>query len=273
VTHIASQLSESAWDHAANPARRVGHSVEHHAVIGSTNDRARALLAEPDGAGHAVVAELQTSGRGRRGRAWLSPPGQNLMMSVALLPDLPAERAGWLGISVALAVRRACALAAPTAGIAVRWPNDIVDGEGRKLAGLLIETGVAGDRLTEAVIGIGINANWRVSAMPAEIARRATSLADLVGHDVDRVELLANLLDALDDEVSALEAERAPVGRLREAFWLAGRPVIVEAEAGRTEGVVSGVNDDGALLLTTGSGPIALTIGEVVSVLDGELAR
>ena len=239
-------------------------------MIGSTNDRARALLAEHGGAGRAVVADLQTAGRGRRGRSWLSPPGENLMVSVGLHAALAADRAGWLGASVALAVCRACALTAPAAGMAIRWPNDIVDGRGRKVAGLLIETAVAGDRLTEAIIGIGINANWRVAQMPVEIAHRATSLADLVGHEVDRVDLLERLLVALDEEVGALEAGRSPVGDLRDRFWLTGRPVIVEFEGGRVEGVVAGVRDDGALLLTTDSGPVALTIGEVVSVRDPE---
>ena len=272
VTELATELTTEAWIRAGNPARRVGRSVEHHAIIGSTNDRARAALAEPGGDGRAVVADLQTTGRGRRGRAWLSPPGENLMVSIGLHIAIPADRAGWLGIAVALAVQRACAASAPDAGLAVRWPNDVVDARGHKVAGLLIETAVAGSQLTELVIGVGINANWRVAAMPAELGGRATSLADLAGDAVDRVELLERLLDALDGEICALEEGRSPVERLREVFWLAGRPVIVEADAGSVAGTVDGVNDDGALLLTTRTGRVALTVGEVVSVVDAEKA-
>ena len=272
VTELAAELTTEAWTRAGNPARRVGRRVEHHAVIGSTNDRARAALAEPDGDGRAVVADLQTTGRGRRGRAWLSPPGENLMVSVGLKVAIPADRAGWLGIAAALAVHRACAASAPDAGLAVRWPNDVVDARGHKVAGLLIETAVAGSRLTEVVIGVGINVNWRVAEMPRELAGRATSLADLAGVSVDRVELLAKLLDTLDDEIDALEEGRSPVDRLRELFWLAGRPVIVEADAGSVAGTVEGLGDDGALLLATRTGPMAMTVGEVVSVVDAEEA-
>ncbi len=272
VTELATEMTTEAWSRAGNPARRVGRSVEHHAVIGSTNDRARAALAEPDGDGRAVVADLQTTGRGRRGRAWLSPPGENLMVSVGLNVVIPADRAGWLGIAVALAVRRACAVAAPDAGLAVRWPNDVVDARGHKVAGLLIETAVAGSQLTEVVIGVGINVNWRAVEMPGELAGRATSLADLTGEAVDRVELLDKLLNALDREIAALEEGRSPVDRLRAVFWLAGRPVIVATDVGTVEGMVDGVGDDGALLLTTHTGPMTLTVGEVVSVVDAEEA-
>ncbi|MGH2456638.1 MAG: biotin--[acetyl-CoA-carboxylase] ligase, partial [Candidatus Limnocylindria bacterium] len=97
----------SAWQRAVDPARRVGHALELHASIGSTNDRARQALLEPGGEGRAVVAELQTAGRGRRGRAWLSPPGVNLMVSVALRPRLDPAAAGRLGLAVALATRDA----------------------------------------------------------------------------------------------------------------------------------------------------------------------
>ena len=80
-------VSPATWTAAADPRRRIGHAVEFHPEIGSTNDRARELL-ETDGAGIAVVTDLQTAGRGRRGRTWVSPAGVNLMCSVALRPRL-----------------------------------------------------------------------------------------------------------------------------------------------------------------------------------------
>ncbi|TMB53777.1 MAG: hypothetical protein E6J47_09040 [Chloroflexi bacterium] len=123
-----------SWPDAADPGRRVGRAVEYHAAIGSTNDRARELLAEPDGEGVAVVADLQTAGRGRRGRVWVSPPGVNLMVSVAVRPAFGPDLASLLGLSVALALRASCSSVAPDAGLAIRWPNDLVDGLGRKVA-------------------------------------------------------------------------------------------------------------------------------------------
>jgi BirA family transcriptional regulator, biotin operon repressor / biotin---[acetyl-CoA-carboxylase] ligase len=257
-----------AWSGAADPARRVGRTVEHHAEIGSTNDRARDLLSSPDGEGVAVVADLQTVGRGRRGRAWLSPPGVNLMVSVALRPNVAPEHSSLLGLSVSLALREACSSAAPDAGLAIRWPNDLVDGSGRKVAGVLIETVLADGRLVEAVIGMGINANWSRAEMPPEIALQATSLLELAGGPIDRALLLRRLLDALDAEIRALERGESPIGRARAASWLDGREVEVDLGEQVLAGRVAGLGEDGSLLLDAAEGRLALAMGEVVRVSD-----
>ena len=256
------------WSRAADPARRIGHAVEHHPSIGSTNDRARELLAGPTGEGIAVVADHQTSGRGRRGRTWVSPPGRNLMVSVAVRPRLDRGRAGLLGIAAAVAVRDACDGAAGDRRIGLRWPNDVVSADGLKLAGLLLETTLVGERLVDAVIGVGVNVNWRRAEMPPEIAERASSLADLAGTDLDRVALLADLLARLDREIAALEEGISPVDRFREASVLDGREVSVEVGPERLDGTVSGIAGDGALLLDTATGRLALSVGEVVAVRD-----
>ena len=262
-----------AWFGAANPARRVGRAVEHHAEIGSTNDRARELLSSPDGEGVAVVADLQTAGRGRRGRTWVSPAGVNLMVSVALRPDVPPELSSLLGLCVALALRSACSSVAPSAGLGIRWPNDLVDGLGRKVAGVLIETVLADGRLAEAVIGMGINANWQQEEMPPEIAAQATSLLELAGSPVDRVDLLGHLLDALDGEIQALERGESPIERARAVSWLDRHEVEVDLGDQVLAGRVAGLGDDGSLLLDAAEGRLALAMGEVVRVMDAAPAR
>lgn len=259
---------ESGWAGAADPARRIGRAVEFHSEIGSTNDRARAALAEPGGEGLAVVADLQTAGRGRRGRVWLSPPGVNLMVSLALRPQVPAELSSLLGLSVALALREACSGVAPSAGLAIRWPNDLVDRDGRKVAGILIETVLADGRLVEAVIGMGINANWSRNEMPPEIAAQATSLWELTGSPVERPALLSRLLEALDLEIQALERGESPISRARTASWLDGREVEVDAGEQSVSGRVAGLGDDGSLLVDAPTGRVALAMGEVVRVND-----
>ena len=256
------------WTRAADPARRVGRLVEFHAEIGSTNDRARASLGQPGGDGLAVVADLQTAGRGRRGRSWISPAGVNLLFSVALRPAIAQRLAGLLGVAAALAVRDACAAFAPEAGLAIRWPNDVVDRHGRKVAGLLVETALEGGELVEAVIGIGVNVNWFPAEMPAEIAGRATSLHALTGAPIHRVELLRRTLDALGAELSALERGETPLARLRASSWLDGRQVEVETGAEMISGRVAGIADDGSLLLDVDLGRMALSVGEVARVLE-----
>ncbi|MGH2382028.1 MAG: biotin--[acetyl-CoA-carboxylase] ligase [Candidatus Limnocylindria bacterium] len=254
------------WQRADRPRRRIGRGVEAHLTIGSTNDRARALLDARGGEGRAVVAEEQTDGRGRRGRTWYSPPRRNLMLSVAVRPRIPAADAWRLGMSVALAARTACSATAP---VELKWPNDIIARDGRKLAGVLIETAIDGGRLTDAVIGIGINVNWPRSEMPAEIARDATSLAELAGSEVDRVELLGSVLDALDVELVALEAGASPLERYRAACLTLGTEVGVDTADGRIEGTAIGIDEAGALVIETATGPVALTSGEIVRLRAG----
>ena len=251
------------WSAAARPGRRVGHTVEVIPELGSTNDRARAALAEPSGEGRAVVAERQTAGRGRLGRTWLSPSGTNLLVSVGLRPGLVADRAWWLAAAAALSIRDA---ASPIAPLAIRWPNDLVTADGLKVAGILVETQIEGDRVVEAVIGVGINVNWHRSAMPADIAPGATSLADLVGTEVDRVSLLERLLAALDAEVARLEAGESPLRRFQSASWLTGRAIEVETQAGRLSGVAREVADNGGLILDGATLQTVVNVGEVIRV-------
>ena len=254
------------WAAAARPGARVGHTVEHHAEIGSTNDRARAALAGPGGNGLAVVADRQLAGRGRMGRSWLSPSGTNLLLSVGLRLDLRIECAWWLAAAAALAVREAAASVASATQLAVRWPNDMVTSDGLKVAGLLTETQVEGERVVGAVIGIGINVNWRRSAMPPDIAPGATSLADLAGAPVDRLELLSSLLAALDGEIRQVEAGASPLERFQAASWLTGRAIEVETPAGRLFGVAGEIADNGGLILDGPTLRTTVSVGEVIRV-------
>lgn len=260
-------IDSAAWTSLADPRRRIGREIEFHAVIASTNDRARALLLAPGTDGTVVVADRQTAGRGRRGRSWLSPRGTNLMLSVGLRPSLEAGRAWWLGAAAALAVLDA---AGPWAALSVKWPNDILDAGGDKVAGLLLETAVEGERVTEAIIGLGINVNWRRAEMPAEIADSATSLADLAGMPVERTELLGRILASLDREVARLEAGISPIERYRMASAIDGLPVRVLVEGGRLEGIAVGIADDGSLLLDTPRGRVAIAHGEVTQLRVAE---
>jgi len=246
---------------AARPGSRIGHRVELHPTIGSTNDRARALLAEPDGEGVAVVAEEQLSGRGRRGRTWSSPPGLNLLVSVGLRPDLAARDAWQLGQAVGLAVRSACSSAA---AVELKWPNDLVTRDGRKIGGVLVETAIDGERLAEAVVGIGLNVNWRPADMPSELAGSASSLSELAGAPLDRTQLLVRLLAALELEVSGLEAGNSPLDRYRAACRTLGTAVEVDVGGRVLRGTAVDLDSSGALVLLTDDGPVAIASGEVV---------
>jgi BirA family biotin operon repressor/biotin-[acetyl-CoA-carboxylase] ligase len=227
---------------------------------GSTNDDA--LKAARAGAPHGslFVAERQSAGRGRHGRAWLGEPGASLLCSLVLRPKLAPARAGAFPLLVGLCVRAAAARhsAAP---ILVKWPNDVMAAD-RKLAGVLVESAVAGIRLGFVVIGIGINVTSHPTAGDLELA--ATSLAELGARDVERELLLTEVLSELDARlerflahgVASLLAELARFDALRD------RPVDVDGR----RGIARGVDSEGALLLETEAG-VEPTISGTVRLL------
>lgn len=247
----------------ARSGRRVGRTIEPHDEIGSTSDRARELLASGGADGMVVVAESQTAGRGRNGRRWISPAGRGLFMSAVIEPRLGAERAGELALGAGLAVAAACD---PVASVMLKWPNDVVTGDGRKLAGILIETTLSGERVTGAVIGIGVNVEWPPDELPAELRATATSLSELAGAPVDRLALLDRLLDRLSDEVGSIEEGLAPLPRYRERCATLGKHVEVLVGERVVRGVAVDIDETGALVLESGGMRVVLTGGEVRSV-------
>ena len=169
---------------------QIGRSFRYEAVVGSTMDEARAAGRAGAPHGLVILADEQTAGRGRFGRRWVAPAGANLTFTVLVRPDLARlER-----LSIAAAVAVADALHERTAVAPVfKWPND-VQVDGRKLAGILVETELDGDRPAFALVGIGLNVNVETQSEP-EIAALAVSLRDLLGTVVAREELLASVLD------------------------------------------------------------------------------
>jgi len=141
--------------------------------------------------GTLVVADEQTAGRGRLGRSWLAPAGTSLLCSLQLRPPVPAKRLPELTLVAA----RACgeAIAALTGLVPeLKFPNDLLLG-GRKVAGVLAEA-----REARVVLGIGINVNVPEAELPADLAKPATSLLVECGRELDRAELLVELLERLE---------------------------------------------------------------------------
>ena len=228
-------------------------AVDVIAVTGSTNADllARAAGGEPEGA--VLVAEQQTAGRGRLGRAWVSPPRAALTFSVLLRPvAVPRARLGWLplltGVAVAAAVRDVTAV-----GAQLKWPNDVLAGPA-KLGGILAEA--VGEAV---VIGIGVN----VSTAPAELpppgpgGLAATSLAIEGAATPDRAALLAAILAGLERRYRAWtealgDTERS--GVRAEYIGLCatlGRRVRVELPGGRVlDGLAADLDADGRLLVS-----------------------
>jgi len=229
-------------------------------VTESTNDLAVEAARQGGAHGATFVAEEQTRGRGRRGRAWSSPPGENLTFSTLLRPNLEPERASSLTLAVGLAVRDAVAARVEVA-VAVKWPNDIV-ARGRKLAGILVESQLVGGRIASLVVGVGLNVSMR--KLPPEIADVATSLALLGATELEREPLLCDLLGELDRRFRAHESAGLPalLDELRAHDALLGRRIRVE----QAVGVARGIDASGALLIEDERGDVRPVVSGTVEL-------
>lgn len=233
-----------------------GREIEHHASIGSTQERARSLA---DG-GHAdalVVADGQTAGHGRQGRPWVAPRGTALLASWAFRP-LPLDPA-LFALLAGVAVARALA----TLGVAdarLKWPNDVQLG-GKKVAGALADAVTATDG-GALVLGIGVNVH-QSAAQLGDLAATATSLA-IEGHEIDRLALLARLCRELDRIAGAPEERLSALEEWRSRASMLGMEVEVRSPAGGAlRGLARALADDGALVLETAAGPQRVIAGEV----------
>ncbi|MEO6602885.1 MAG: biotin--[acetyl-CoA-carboxylase] ligase [Polyangiaceae bacterium] len=236
----------------------LGRPLMYHPVTGSTNDDA--LLAARSGAPHGsvFVADEQTAGRGRRGTAWLAAPGENLLFSVLLRPRLELAQVSALTLAIGLALRDAIApLVAPETQL--KWPNDLYVG-GKKLAGVLVESQLQGDRLQAVVVGVGLNVAAR--EFPAEIAARATSLALLGAQRLERETLLYELLEAIARRVATYQRTGVAgiLDELNAADALRGKQVRIDT----LSGTGNGLDAQGRLLLQDERGEIhAISSGTV----------
>lgn len=233
--------------------------------IASTNSELmqRATVGAPSGM--CLVAEIQTAGRGRRGRVWQSAFGASLTFSLLWRFERGAAQLGGLSLVVGLAVLRVLhTLAVSPNDIALKWPNDIVAGP-RKLAGILIET--QGDVLgpTAAVIGIGINVHLP-DQLKAAIDQPVTDLRSITGKVISRNQLLAGVLRELVGMLDQFQARGFPPFRNE---WTAFHALhkksvrVLSADGGVKEAVVRDVADDGSLIVTYHGRDLILASGEL----------
>jgi BirA family transcriptional regulator, biotin operon repressor / biotin---[acetyl-CoA-carboxylase] ligase len=254
---------------AATAARRghLGSSIHYFSETTSTNDVAAVYADRGASEGTTIVAAAQTAGRGRLGRAWYSPPGAGLYMSIIMRDRTAAPYltlAG--GVAVVEGVRAATGLP-----LEIKWPNDVVTpgedrpGRRRKIAGVLAEASSSAEGLQHVILGIGINLS--PAAYPPDVAARASSLETELGRAVDAGAVLAHVLAALASELRPLTRGDASALLTR---WRAlapssrGTPVECETPGGRLSGVASGIADDGALLVRVGGKVERIIAGEVV---------
>lgn len=215
---------------------------------GSTNDEASRLARAGAKHGTVVIAERQTSGRGREGRVWESPLG-GLYLSIVLRPPLAIAAVPPMTLAIGIGVCEA----ARSVGAhgTLKWPNDLLV-DGRKLAGVLVEAQSQGNRLESVVVGIGIN---MCGELPASVADRAITLEEAAGMTVDREAFIERLLADVErwvDRYVGVGVEAIiPAWQDRMALGLHARAMGL---GNPLEGVVEGLDEDGALLLRDDDG-------------------
>jgi len=234
--------------------------------VDRTNDEAARQLAGGRAAPFVILARRQTRGRGRLGRAWHSEANGNLYASFAFRPHLaPARMATftlWMGVNVCELIANFCRTAP-----GIKWPNDLLF-DGRKAGGMLTEARIDADEIRDLVFGLGLNLNSPAGAWPADLARRAVSLAEQTAAPLDPNRFTAALIGRV-----LLAYHRFVDGDHRETFadlWnrhdvLRGQPVTVLQGARRFTGVAAGVDDAGSLLVRPAGGgrPVRFQAGDV----------
>jgi BirA family biotin operon repressor/biotin-[acetyl-CoA-carboxylase] ligase len=235
-------------------------SLEVVPEIGSTNAALVATAGEETPEGAVLVAEHQVAGRGRLDRVWTSPPRAGITVSFLLRPDVPAARRGWLplltGVALAEAVGEVTGVRA-----SLKWPNDLLAGDGRKLAGVLAETSG-----TAVVVGVGLN----VSTTAAELPDTGTSLSRVLGAPVDRRPVLLAFLRTLEKRYlrwTAALGDPVASGLAQDYLgWSStvGTDVSVSLPDGSTlAGTAQAVDWDGRLVVSTPGGTVQLASGDV----------
>lgn len=251
-----------------NQSPRVGARIERYLIAASTNDLARAAAERGEAEGLVITAEEQAAGRGRFGRQWIVPRGSSLQMSVLLRPPLTSAYAARMVRMTALAVAETLEQhlrLAPT----LKWSNDVLL-NGKKCAGILLESSLRGDTLEYVILGIGVNVNYTMHVYP-ELAPYATTLQDVLGYEIARAELEHALLNQLDAKYQHLLDGQDFMTEYRARLTMLGQTIRVATATNVLEGIARDVMDDGALLFAHNDSEMKLYAGDV-TVLKPQLA-
>lgn len=220
----------------------------------STNSHAKRLAHEGAPEGTVVLAESQTSGRGRRGRSWFSPAGQSIYASIILRPAMAPSQTPQITLMTAVAVARALQKSTGL-NATIKWPNDILISD-KKIAGILTEITTEMDTVDYVVVGLGVNVNTTAADMPPDIRSIATSVRIESGSRFSRINLLCTLLHHFESSYGTLQRDgfKPIMAQWREMSDIIGQPVHVDVLDTRHTGIVEAVDDDGVLILKDDSG-------------------
>jgi len=242
--------------------------VHYFEVVGSTNTTACQLALAGAREGEVVVADAQTKGKGRLDRAWQSPPGINLYISTILRPKIEPARAPQITLMAGVAVADLFSVYCPGA-VSIKWPNDVLL-RGKKACGILTEMKADAGRVDFIILGMGLNINMNPEDFDLTLRETATSLKMETGKTYDRLEITSKLFDLIEKWYKVFLCTGFPGLRetwLRYADILGKRITVVYKDEFQA-GVVTGIDDDGTLLMQDKDGAGHRVIAGDVHLLE-----
>lgn len=229
--------------------------IEYRPTVSSTNDLAKQLGAGGAPEATLVIADEQTAGRGRLGRAWWSPPGEAIAMSLLVRPSFPPALAYRLTMLAGLAAAQATEEITGLQ-VSLKWPNDVIIAKPStgvlKLGGILVETATSGESIEFAVIGMGLNVN--VDFAPRPDLPEATSLMMELGHEVSRLALVRALVERFAGRYIRMAQDERLNAEWSARLVTLGRQVVVRRGEEMMTGLAEGVDASGALLVRADDG-------------------
>lgn len=228
----------------------VGRQIQSYEELDSTNDTAFRLGQDGVAEGAVVFAEYQKKGRGRLGRAWVSPKGKSLTFSYLLRPELAPSQIARVTLVTGVSLARAASRAAGKS-LGLKWPNDLYFGE-KKVAGILTEMSAEADKINFVVVGIGVNLNVPSADLPPQSA----SLSEIAGKEIGRVAFAQALLREIEKDYLRLQKGRfEEIAReWEECSVTTGRRVVASLAGREVEGHATGIDADGALWIRKDNG-------------------
>jgi BirA family biotin operon repressor/biotin-[acetyl-CoA-carboxylase] ligase len=242
--------------------RMIGKKMRYFESTPSTISVAKQLLATEDPEklnGLVIIAEEQTGGVGRMGRAWVSPTG-GIWITAILKPEIPVDHVFMLTMAGAVAVARAIRKEYDL-GALIKWPNDIYIGD-KKVAGLLLELSAEADTIHYCLLGIGVDANISPQELVSSVKGNVTSLSAEIGHDVDRAALLARILKEFESRYLLIESrEYDPVIReWKSLSCTIDHRVRISTLKSTFEGEAIDIDEYGALIIRKDNGRVERVI-------------
>ncbi len=242
-----------------------GRRIFSFGSIDSTNTFAKSIAHDVE-EGTLVIAEEQTSGRGRPGRSWHSDKEKNLTFSIILAPNISPEYAGVLSLYTAVAVAEALQAQARLE-VCCKWPNDIMI-SGKKCCGILSESVLQSGKVSSVVLGIGINVNQR--DFPDEIRTSATSLSLEAGRMFDRLDILVAVILKLEEWYRFIRAGEYPqiIDAWKSRAPMMGKTISVNYNGSVMIGIARRLDADGSLMFQSNGREMKLTAGDVSIVRE-----